>query len=65
MRGQTTDGYIHVADWYATFSALAGVDPTDKCAAKANLYTSDRQFEHVATNFRTEFDLASCRHSDQ
>ena len=37
MRGQKTDGYIHVADWYATFSALAGVDPTDKRAAKANL----------------------------
>lgn len=37
MRGQKTEGYIHVADWYATFCALAGVDPTDKRAAKANL----------------------------
>ena len=37
MRGQKTEGYIHVADWYATFSALAGVDPTDDRAAKANL----------------------------
>jgi len=30
MRGQKTEGYIHIADWYATFCALAGVDPTDK-----------------------------------
>ena len=37
MRGQKTDGYIHIADWYATFSALAGVDLTDERAAKANL----------------------------
>ena len=37
MRGQKTEGYIHVADWYATFSALAGVDPTDFQAGKASL----------------------------
>ena len=37
MRGKKTDGYIHVADWYATFSSLAGVDPTDNRAAKAKL----------------------------
>ena len=37
MRGKTTDGYIHIADWYATFCALAGVDPTDQIAAKADL----------------------------
>ena len=37
MRGKKTDGYIHGADWYATFCALAGVDPTDERAAKANL----------------------------
>ena len=37
MRGQKTDGYIHVADWYATFCALAGIDPTDERAAKAKL----------------------------
>ena len=37
MRGQKTEGYIHLADWYATFCALAGVDPTDDRAAKANL----------------------------
>ena len=37
MRGKKTEGYIHIADWYATFCALAGVDPTDERAAIANL----------------------------
>ena len=37
MRGQKTEGYIHIADWYATLCGLAGVDPTDKQAEKANL----------------------------
>ena len=37
MRGQKTTGYIHLADWYATFCAIAGVDPTDERAAKAKL----------------------------
>ena len=37
MRGKKTEGYIHIADWYATFCSLAGVDPTDQKAAKANL----------------------------
>lgn len=29
MRGQTLDGYVHIADWYTTVAKLAGVDPTD------------------------------------
>ena len=37
MRGQKTQGYIHIADWYATFCSLAGVDPTDEKAAAAKL----------------------------
>ena len=37
MRGQKTDGYIHVADWFGTFCAIAGVNPTDEKAAKAGL----------------------------
>ena len=37
MRGKKTEGYVHIADWYATFCALAGVDPKDTQAAKANL----------------------------
>ncbi len=37
QRGQKTEGYIHLADWYGTFCGLAGVDPTDTKAAAANL----------------------------
>lgn len=37
MRGQKTEGYIHLADWYGTFCGIAGVDPVDKKAAAANL----------------------------
>ena len=37
MRGKKTEGYIHLADWYATFCSLAGVDPTDEKAIKAHL----------------------------
>ena len=41
MRGTKTDEYIHLADWYATFSNLAGVDPTDDEAALAGLPAID------------------------
>ncbi len=34
---QKVNGYMHIADWYSTFCALAGVDPTDESAAKAKL----------------------------
>ena len=37
MRGQKTEGYIHLADWYGTFCGLAGVDPKDEAAAAAKL----------------------------
>lgn len=37
MRGQKSEGYIHISDWYATFCFLAGVDPADEKAAAANL----------------------------
>jgi arylsulfatase I/J len=37
MRGQKTEGYVHLADWYGTFCNIAGVDPVDKKAAAANL----------------------------
>ena len=37
MRGSKTEGYIHIADWYATLCALAGVDAEDEAAKKANL----------------------------
>jgi len=35
--GSTLEGYTHICDWYATFAALAGVDPTDHKAEKAKL----------------------------
>merc|ERR1712232_148713 len=35
--GSKLEGYTHMCDWYATFAALAGVDPTDFKAAKAKL----------------------------
>ena len=37
VRGQKTEGYIHLAGWYATLCGLADVDPTDEEAVKAKL----------------------------
>ena len=37
MRGATVDDPVHIADWFATFAALAGVDPTDDAARRAQL----------------------------
>ena len=34
MRGKSTDGFIHIADWYPTFCKLAGVDPDDSGTGK-------------------------------
>ena len=34
VRGKATDGFIHIADWYTTFSKLAGVDPSDSGPGK-------------------------------
>lgn len=34
MRGQSTDGFIHIADWYPTFCNLANVDPSDSGPGK-------------------------------
>lgn len=35
--GTKLDGYVHICDWYSTFAALAGVDPTDQKAKYFNL----------------------------
>ena len=37
MVGQKMEEYIHIADWYATFCSIVGVDPTDNEATKAKL----------------------------
>ena len=34
MKGKSTDGFIHIADWYTTFCNLAGVDPSDSGTGK-------------------------------
>ena len=33
-REKTTEGFIHIADWYTTFCQLAGVDPDDSGTGK-------------------------------
>eukprot|EP01084_Bolivina_argentea_P307533 531574_1 len=40
-RGQKENGLIHIADWYATFCAMNGIDKTDKKAAKYGLPVVD------------------------
>lgn len=37
QRGSKSDALMHIADWYSTFCALAGVDPTDHAAAASGL----------------------------
>lgn len=37
LRGSKYDGLVTLWDWYATFSSLAGIDPTDHRAARAGL----------------------------
>jgi len=46
-RGTRYEGMTTAWDWYATFSALAGVDPTDHRAALANLPPIDSK-DHSA-----------------
>ena len=37
MRGSKNADPMHLADWYTTFAALSGADPTDYSAAEAGL----------------------------
>lgn len=37
VRGTQQSGLIHIADWYATFSTMVGVDPYDERAAASGL----------------------------
>jgi len=39
-RGTKFQGIFHIADWYATFCSLAGVDYVDHAAAEGNKYLS-------------------------
>ena len=34
MKGKGTDGFIHIADWYATFCKLVGIDSSDSGEGK-------------------------------
>ena len=34
MRGKTSEGFIHIADWYPTFCKMAGVDSSDSGTGK-------------------------------
>ena len=34
VRGTTTVGFIHIADWYTTFCKLVGVDPSNSGPSK-------------------------------
>eukprot|EP01084_Bolivina_argentea_P254031 426954_1 len=36
-RGHLTDGLMHIADWYATFSEMVGVDPADVWGEESGL----------------------------
>ena len=64
MGGTKTDEYIHLADWYATFSNLAGVDPTDNEAALAGLPPIDSldmwplTSRQVSTSPRTDMPIS-------
>lgn len=65
MRGGATDALMHIADMYATFARLAGVDPTDERAAAAGLPPIDSVdmvdvlFGNAAVSNRTELVLAA------
>ena len=41
--GRSLGGIIHIADWYHTLCALAGVDPHDERAAAAGLPAVDSE----------------------
>jgi hypothetical protein len=65
MRGTKYEGLVTGWDWYATFCAFAGVDPTDHRAATANLPPID-SYDHssmiLGTNLtspRTEIPIGT------
>lgn len=60
-RSTTHHGVVSIADWYATFASLAGVDPTDERAKAAGLPAIDSRDQWdaiVGTNHSTVRDDA-------
>ena len=55
--GQALTGLVHIADWYATFCALAGVDPEDKPAAAQG--DTSLQFHQRVHFFPNQFAAAT------
>ena len=54
VRGTKFTGLIALWDWYSTFAHLAGVDPTDHRAAKANLPPIDSyDLSHILLGLNT------------
>jgi len=41
VRGTVLHGVMHIADWFSTYCALAGVDPTDTAGERAGLLPID------------------------
>ena len=61
-RGTALDGFVHGADWYATFAGLAGVDATDDVPGLPGTDSIDMWAYlsgAVAASPRTEVPLAS------
>ncbi|CAJ1426803.1 unnamed protein product [Effrenium voratum] len=47
-RGKVHEGIVSVSDWYTIFSELAGVDPTDTQAEKANVWLKEKGLSQLA-----------------
>ena len=69
VQGTKSEGFMHIADWYSTFCALAGVDPTDARAAAAGLPPIDSldvgpMIWAGAASPRTEIAIGSSDNAD-
>merc|ERR1712023_560595 len=68
VRGTSFSGYISVADWYATFCHLIGVDPTDGDGSVVPVVDSVNvwdalQVPNGTTSPRTRVPLSFCNSS--
>ena len=69
VQGTKSEGFLHIADFYSTFCALAGVDPTDARAAAAGLPPIDsldvsQMLLAGAPSPRTEIPVGSSDNAD-